>query len=166
MSFTGTYYYQIDPRGRMRMPKNFISQLGKDLHIGFGTGKFLVVYTAEKVEELAQKMGEISPDDIGSIKMYRKLFSSMKEFTCDAQGRYKIPLDYCERFGLKDDIVIVGNCTQVEIWSKENFELCDEDEISFSVVMAEKKRKAQREVKEQLLKKQMQQMLEDDTDSQ
>ena len=144
-TFTGSYFYQIDPRGRMRLPANFKSLLGDNLHIGCGTGKFLVVYTSQAVAELSQKKRAVDPDDISKQKMYRNLFASMKEFTCDVQGRYKIPSDYCEQFGLKDEIVIVGNDTTVEIWSRDNYDRRDDDEISYTMYMAEQRRKAERE---------------------
>lgn len=148
-TFTGSYFYQIDPRGRMRLPASFKQQLGDNLRIGYGTGKFLVVYTAESVAELSEKRRQVSPDDISRIKMYRNIFASMKEFECDAQGRYKIPLDFCEEFGLKDEIVIVGNDSAVEIWSRQNYDNRDDDEVAFSMVMAEQRRKAERAAKEQ-----------------
>ncbi|MBQ9145393.1 MAG: hypothetical protein IJX70_02860 [Clostridia bacterium] len=130
--FTGTYYYQIDPKGRMRLPASFKSLLGEKLRIGFGVGKFLVVYTEQSVEELSKQRKALNPlSDMQALKHYRNMFMSMKEFTCDAQGRYKIPMDYCEEFELTDEIVIVGNDSTVEIWSKANFDRRDEDEIAF-----------------------------------
>ena len=155
VTFTGSYFYQIDPRGRMRLPANFKALLGEDLHIGYGTGKFLVVYTAEAVAELSQKRREVDPEDISKLKMYRNLFASMKEFVCDVQGRYKIPSDYCEQFGLKDEIVIVGNDSMVEIWSRENYDNRDDDEVSYSMWMAEQRRKAEREARNQMLMREM-----------
>lgn len=130
--FTGTYNYQIDPKGRMRIPADFKSLLGDNLRIGFGSGKFLVIYTEAAVQELAK--GQAATDgfvDREKYRQYRNMFYSMKRFECDSQGRYSIPLDMRKGAELDRDVVIAGNNQYVEIWSGELFDRRDEDEILY-----------------------------------
>ncbi len=130
--FTGIYNYQIDPKGRMRIPADFKSLLGDNLRIGFGSGKFLVIYTEEAVEALAKAQAAIDPFvDRDNYNKYRNMFYSMKKFECDSQGRYSIPLDMRKAAELDRDVVIAGNSQFVEIWSGELFERRDEDEIMY-----------------------------------
>ena len=130
--FTGSYGYRLDPKGRMRLPANYRPYLGSHLRIGYGDGKYLVIYTEDSVQELReQRKGVDAFSQREQAKLYRDKFSSMKDFECDGQGRYTIPADFRNELDLKDDIVIVGNDRLVEVWSKYNFEHRDDDEIAY-----------------------------------
>ncbi|MBO4535423.1 MAG: hypothetical protein J5755_05750 [Clostridia bacterium] len=130
--FTGSYTYQIDPKGRMRLPASFRSMLGTHLRIGYGDGKYLVIYTEASVQELREQRKAVDPySQREQAKLFRDKFSSMKDFECDGQGRYTIPSDFRNELDLKDEIVIAGNDQLVEIWSKYNFEHRDEDDIAY-----------------------------------
>lgn len=130
--FTGSYDYQIDPKGRMRMPTDFRSVLGDDLRIGLGYGKYLVVYTNEAVEEIGDKKRTVDQfREPEAYRYYSNILRGLKRFKADAQGRYTIPQDFCDLVGLTGEIVVAGNGDVVEIWSKANFDRRDDDEIAY-----------------------------------
>lgn len=142
-SFCGSYVYQMDDKGRMRLPTEIRNSLGGDLHIGYGMGQFLVIYTAESYEKECERQAQINPfTDRTGVKYYRNLFISMKPFECDAQGRFKLPAEFRTELGFKDEVIVVGNNTTVEIWSKKFFARRDEDEVAFYRLLTQEERAA------------------------
>lgn len=131
-TFCGSFVYQMDDKGRMRLPSEIRSALGSDLHIGYGTGQFLVIYPAESFEQVSEKASAVDPLlDHKSNKYYRNLYMSMRPFDCDQQGRFKIPAEYRAELGFKDEVIVVGFNKTVEIWSRKYFDRHDEDEVAF-----------------------------------
>ncbi len=118
---TGTYKYQIDPKGRVRIPAKVKEMLGKDLLIGYGAGDYLVVYTEDMVDKIYDKYADIEVYDGDEYDSVREIFSNMFPFTCDQQDRYQIPAEMRENVNLIKDIVFVGVVNKLEIWSEEAF---------------------------------------------
>lgn len=131
---TGTYFYQIDPKGRMRMPSTLRDEVGGNLMIGYGSGDFLVVYTEEMMKTYYNEYSSVKLTDYEKQREVREFFGSMKPFNGDSQARYQIPQDMREAVGLKDEIVIIGALAWLEIWSKSAYEMREEDSVRFSRV--------------------------------
>ena len=141
--FSGSYFYQIDEKGRMRSPTEIRNSLGSGLRIGYGLGKYLVIYTAESYERESENQMKVNPvTERTQYKYYRNLFLSMMPFECDAQGRFKIPVQFRNEFGFKDnaEVVVIGNNTTVEIWSKKYFELRNNDDVAYYMVLTDEER--------------------------
>lgn len=142
-TFSGSYFYQIDDKGRMRLPSEFRNSLGSGLRIGYGLGKYLVIYTAESYERETENQLKVNPvTDRTGYKYYRNLFLSMQPFDCDSQGRFKIPVGFRADFGFsdKEEVVIVGNNQTVEIWSKKYFDRRNEDEVAYYMLLSDAER--------------------------
>ncbi len=135
---TGTYFYQLDPKGRMRMPAALRDEVGGNLMIGYGSGDFLVVYTEEMMKNYYNEYASVKLNDYEKQREVREFFGSMKPFNGDTQARYQIPQDMRESAGLKDDIVIIGALAWIEIWSKKAYERRDDDNVRFSRVRGKK----------------------------
>ncbi len=118
---TGTYQYQIDPKGRVRIPARIKELLGHNLSIGYGAGEYLVVYTEDMMDKIYEKYANLEVYDGDEYDSVREMFANIFPFTADSQDRYQIPLAMRERVGLKNDIVFVGVVNKLEIWSEENF---------------------------------------------
>ena len=131
---TGTYFYQLDPKGRMRMPSALRDKVGGNLMVGYGSGDFLVVYTEQMMQSYYNEYSSIKLTDYERQREVREFFGSMKPFNGDSQARYQIPQDMREAVALKDDIVIIGALTWLEIWSKSAYEKREEDSVRFSRV--------------------------------
>ncbi len=129
---TGTYFFQLDPKGRMRMPAALRDEVGGKLMIGYGSGDFLVVYTEEMMKHFYEEYSAVKITDYDKINEVREFFGSMKPFNGDQQGRYQIPLDMRGEVGLKDDIVIIGALAWLEIWSKKAYENRNDDKVRYS----------------------------------
>ncbi len=131
---TGTYFYQLDPKGRMRMPAALRDVVGTNLMVGYGSGEFLVVYTDKLMQSYYNEYSTIKLTDYEKQREVREFFGSMKPFNGDSQARYQIPQDMRESVGLKDEIVIIGALTWIEIWSKSAYDRREDDSVRFSRV--------------------------------
>lgn len=129
---TGTYYYQIDPKGRVRIPPKIREKLGSELSIGYGAGEYLVIYSQETIDKLAEKYSEVEIIDGDVYDSVREMFGNIFSLSMDNQDRYQIPVQMRERVGLKDDIVFVGVVNKLEVWSLENYNKRKEKSVSQS----------------------------------
>ena len=119
---SGTYKYQIDSKGRVRIPAKLKDALGKDLLIGYGAGEYLVIYSQEMVCNLNEKYSGVEVYAGDQYDSIREMTENLFSFECDAQDRYQIPLALRESVGLKEgEIYFIGVFNKVEIWSEENY---------------------------------------------
>ena len=69
------------------------------------------------------KFKKISFADPAASLASARLGSSGQECECDKQGRIQIPQKLIEQSGLKNQVVMIGSLTTIQIWSKENWSL-------------------------------------------
>lgn len=118
---SGTYKYQIDSKGRVRIPARFKDVLGRDLLIGYGAGEYLVVYNQDMIKKIFEKYAAVEVYDGDLYDSVREMSENLFPFECDNQDRYQIPVALRESVGLKGEIYFVGVLNKLEIWSEENY---------------------------------------------
>jgi len=118
---SGTYKYQIDSKGRVRIPSRFKELLGRDLLIGYGAGEYLVVYNQDMIKKIFDKYAGVEVYDGDLYDSVREMSENLFPFECDNQDRYQIPVALRESVGLKGEIYFVGVLNKLEIWSEENY---------------------------------------------
>lgn len=120
---TGTYYYSIDPKGRVMIPAplreviaaNFSPTLiiTKDL-----VDKCAVVFPYEEWVALLAKVNSL-PKTNRAVKVFRRIvIGSAVEASFDKQGRVMIPASLRQDNELQGELVIVGVGDKIEIWDK------------------------------------------------
>jgi len=118
---SGTYKYQIDSKGRVRIPSRFKELLGRDLLIGYGAGDYLVVYNEDMIQKIYEKYAGVEVYDGDTYDSVREMAENLFPFECDSQDRYQVPAALRESAGLKGEIYFVGVVNKLEIWSEENY---------------------------------------------
>jgi len=114
----GTYKYQIDAKGRVRIPAKIKNLLGSNLMIGIGDQENLVIYTEDMMDQLYDKYSKMEVSD-PEYKKQRYKFGLMFYFTPDTQDRYQIPQILREKIGLKSEALFVGMANKLEIWRED-----------------------------------------------
>ena len=114
----GTYKYQIDAKGRVRIPAKIKSLLGENLYISLGEQENLVIYTEEMMDQLYDKYAKLEASDPEYVK-HRIIFANTFQFLPDSQDRYQIPQILREMMGLKDEALFVGVANRLEIWRED-----------------------------------------------
>lgn len=120
-SMIGTYYHNIDVKGRMNFPTKLRECLGTPFFITKGIDQVcLTVYAQEEWDRLAAKVAAMPESKGGIIK--RWIFSGAAEVTPDKQGRILIPQNLRQFAGLEKDVVVIGTNNKAEIWEKSRWE--------------------------------------------
>ena len=114
----GTYKYQIDAKGRVRIPVKIKSLLGDNLFISLGDEENLVIYTEEMMDQLYDKYGKLESSD-PEYKRQRLIFANTFPFIPDSQDRYQIPQVLREMMGLKGEALFIGVANRLEIWRED-----------------------------------------------
>lgn len=114
----GTYKYQIDSKGRVRIPAKIKNLLGDNLWICIGEQENLVIYTEEMMDQLYDKYAKMEVSDPEYVKQ-RYIFANMFQFVPDSQDRYQIPQILRETLGLKGEALFIGMANKLEIWRED-----------------------------------------------
>lgn len=118
---TGTYYHNLDAKGRMSFPTKLREILGDTFIVTRGTDKrCLTVYSIEGWEKLSKKVSELPESKGAAVK--RWLFSGAAELVPDKQGRVLIPAELRKFASLEKEAVVIGADDKAEIWSKDSWD--------------------------------------------
>lgn len=128
-SLMGTYYHNIDVKGRMNFPTKLRDILGVSFYVTKSIDSpCLTVYSQEEWDKLSAKVAAIPASKSGKIQ--RWLFSGACEVTPDKQGRVLLPQELRSFAGLEKDIVVIGANDKAEIWDRARW-----DEMNSSMDM-------------------------------
>ena len=120
-SLMGTFYHNIDAKGRLNFPTKLRELLGTPFYITKGLDQpCLTVYSETEWERLSAKLAAIP--ETKSNQMKRWLFSGAGTLIPDKQGRVLIPQDLRQFAGLEKDVVIIGADNKAEIWEKSRWD--------------------------------------------
>ena len=124
--FYGEYAHAIDRKGRVIVPAKFRQALkeqdAKTLFITRGLDGCLFVF-AESEWRVAEGRFKQIPFTKGEGRKFNRLFfSGASEATIDGLGRLLVPRTLKEFAQIKQDVVIVGVSTRMEIWAKEKWQ--------------------------------------------
>lgn len=117
----GTYYHNIDAKGRLNFPTKLRDILGASFYVTKALDQpCLTVCSEEEWERLSAKVAALPESKGGPIK--RWLFSGAGVLTPDKQGRVLLPQDLRQFAGLEKDVVVIGADNKAEIWDKSRWE--------------------------------------------
>lgn len=123
---TGTYYHNLDAKGRLNFPAKLREVLGETFVVAKdGNGEHcLCVYPMAHWQELIASM-EAQPG-ASANRLRRWLLAGAVEVTPDKQGRILLPQKLREFAGLDKDVAVVGAGYKAEIWNLADWEDADE----------------------------------------
>ncbi|SCG83202.1 Protein mraZ [Proteiniborus sp. DW1] len=136
--FIGEYQHSIDSKGRLIVPAKFREGLGDVFIITKGLDNCLFVYPKSEWTILEEKLKLLPLTRKDARAFVRFFFSGATECELDKQGRILIPGNLREHCKIDKDAVIIGVSNRVEIWSKEEWELYNDDEDLSYESIAEK----------------------------
>jgi len=118
----GTFFNQIDAKGRVRIPGKLKAALGKDAMVTRGTSGCLFLWSQKNFQDLVDKADAVPLSDLLAANPVRVLFSSAQELEEDNQGRTMVPQALRQLAKLDKDIVFLGVGKRAEIWSREAYD--------------------------------------------
>lgn len=126
--FIGEYQHSIDKKGRLIIPAKFREDLGDSFILTKGLDNCLFVYPKSEWKVLEEKLKSLPLTRKDARAFVRFFFAGATECELDKQGRILIPSNLREHCKLVKDAIIIGVSNRVEIWSKEEWVLYNEDE--------------------------------------
>lgn len=120
----GSYYHNIDSKGRISIPSNFRKQLDDQVVLTVPvTQDALMIVTEEDYEERFKKFSRIPESSKALIKIMRQIEIYSFRVSIDSHGRILIPEELRKKFNLNtgEEILILGRTDKIELWNKEAF---------------------------------------------
>ena len=116
--FAGTYFHNIDEKGRMIVPAKFREGLCESFYVTIGDNGCLFAYPLEEWRKVEEKLSAVGAN---AQKIKRIFFANACECEVDKQGRTLIPAKLREFAGITKDVVVLGVSNKVELWAKERW---------------------------------------------
>lgn len=136
--FLGEFTHKVDSKNRIMMPSEFRENLEGDFYITKGPENSLIIYTEEEFVKQSQKLDERINESKKNRAIKRLFFSSTVKISLDKQGRILLNKNLKDYSGIKDEAMIIGNNTTVELWDRERWQAyIDEVEVNLSDIMDE-----------------------------
>ncbi|MGM0380391.1 MAG: division/cell wall cluster transcriptional repressor MraZ [bacterium] len=126
--FFGEYEHSIDSKNRVTLPSAIRNKLREDerLILSSGFDNCLTLYPYKGWVKFLEEAGAAGPR--AEARQLRRAFSSRaSEVSCDSQGRLVIPRKLKKWAGINDQVTVVGNFDNVELWAPESWEEYQED---------------------------------------
>ena len=119
--FMGEYNHTIDAKGRLIIPAKFRETLGEEFILTKGLDGCLSIYPMDEWESFEEKLKALPLTDKNARAFLRFFVAGATSCELDRQGRILIPSALREFAGLEKEVVLTGNLTRIEVWSKERW---------------------------------------------
>ena len=119
----GEYTHSIDAKGRVILPADFRQELGVSFIITKGLDGSLFLFPQAAWDEFAAKLRTLSIADPNARAFARFFIAGARTLERDKQGRFLVPanLRTYANIGLKQDVILTGADTRIEVWDKEKW---------------------------------------------
>lgn len=132
--FIGEYQHALDNKNRIIIPSKFREKLKGSIVMTKGLDGCLYVFTLDEWEILDQKLKTLPLSSKDARTFIRFFFSGAAEVDIDKQGRVLIPQNLIEYAGIFKEIVTIGVSNRIEIWSKENWNEFNNQNINYNAI--------------------------------
>ena len=119
--FMGEYNHTIDAKGRLIIPAKFRETLGEEFILTKGLDGCLSIYPMDEWESFEEKLKALPLTDKNARAFLRFFVAGATSCELDKQGRILVPSTLREFAGLEKEVVLTGNLTRIEVWSKEKW---------------------------------------------
>ncbi|MBI4341483.1 MAG: division/cell wall cluster transcriptional repressor MraZ [Candidatus Omnitrophica bacterium] len=123
--FYGEYEHTIDRKGRLIVPAKFRQALHehdvKTLFLTRGLDQCLFLFPEGEWRQAEARFKQIPFTKAEGRKFNRLFFSGAAEVTVDRLGRLLVPKSLKDFAEIKQDVMVVGVSTRMEIWAKEKW---------------------------------------------
>jgi len=127
-SFSGKYYYTVDPKGRIIIPAPFreiiTSNYSSKLYITNAPfDKCLFIYPMEEWNKLQEQI-RAKPKSDEAIRFFlRRVIASATETEMDRQGRILVPIALREDASINSNVVMAGQIERIELWDRSEWDV-------------------------------------------
>lgn len=124
--FVGSFTHSLDAKHRIIFPstwRNMIGESNRLFAFPHPDDKCLYLYTADEMMRRLNQLRTGGPIDQKDQQAIRSFTAGADMLVWDAQGRIRIGDNLLAHAEVKEQVVLVGTLTRIELWSLENFDL-------------------------------------------
>ena len=133
----GKFPAKLDDKNRLFVPAKLRSGLGEEFYVTIGVNcghRCLTVYTAEEWQRLTDNFNALSlAQRSGATSL---IFMNATECVPDKQFRFGLTQFLLDYAGIDREVMIVGRAGQVEIWSNEEFNAFETENLTPEKLLA------------------------------
>ena len=125
-SFTGSYSYTLDAKGRLNVPSKMRKTLNPTNDCTFvatrGSDQCIVLYPVEVWKRIEEKLKALNTGHHLNRYYVRNITRHAEFLQYDHQGRIPMPADLVTYAGIEKNVEIVGMLDRIEIWDPDLLE--------------------------------------------
>jgi MraZ protein len=124
--FVGSFTHALDAKRRIIFPSSWRNLLGESNRLfafPHKDEKCLYLYTAAEMTRRLNLLRTSRTFDSQDQRAVRSLTAGADMLVWDAQGRIRVGDNLLAHAEVKEQVVLVGTLTRIELWSAENFDL-------------------------------------------
>ncbi len=124
--FVGSFTHTLDAKRRIIFPSTWRNLTGGSNRLfafPHPDEKCLYLYTAAEMARRLEQLRSGDPLDTADQRAIRSLAAGAEMLVWDAQGRLRISDNLLAHAEVKEQVVLVGTLTRIELWSAENFDM-------------------------------------------
>jgi MraZ protein len=128
--YAGEFRHFIDEKNRITIPARWRRGSAEEfIVLAEATHQFLLVMSPEEFSRMSAA-AEADPNVSARDKrvFFRQLHARSQHATADKQGRLVLPVDLCQKAGLKGEVILVGGRGRFEIWNLQKRKKADQEE--------------------------------------
>ena len=132
--FAGTVQHALDPKHRVTIPSRWRDEDTEQFYaIADPRKPVILLVLPEELRRMGRAIDDLEDLTVAQKRSFtRQLFANAYPCPVDKQGRLVLPPDYCTRFDLKDEVVLSGAGTRIEIRSPAVWEeLCASEKDTY-----------------------------------
>ena len=114
----GKYTHNVDAKGRLFVPAKLREELGDVFYVMIGLENSLLVYPAEKWEQVSESFNSVRLSDSAALRYIR---ANVAKCEPDKQGRFVVPPILREYANLTENVTFLGEGDHAEIWNAEDY---------------------------------------------
>lgn len=118
--FIGRYYYTVEAKGRVSLPKPFRTA-GKNWIVTRGLDGGLFVFVAEEFEQRLAELANRTFTKKRDRDFLRLMANDAQAVEVDAQGRILLSDTQKKLAGISKDVVILGSYQYIEVWDVDQY---------------------------------------------
>lgn len=122
---TGEYQCKVDSKCRLRLPSGLIRQFGGDVRsftVNRGFEKHLIMYPKEVWVQKTKEINQLNIYKKQHRQVIRYFYRGATEVNLDNADRVLLPKSLLEYAGIENEVVLFAYQSQIEIWSKGQYE--------------------------------------------
>jgi MraZ protein len=122
LAFRGHYEYSLDAKNRLTIPAKFRAVLSGGVVLAKSLDPCLWIWTPDDWEEFTQRaITSRDPFSAETRKLQRYFHAGSFDAQLDSAGRIMLPAPLVRHYGLRKEVVVVGNYNCIEVWGRDSW---------------------------------------------